>query len=78
MTDGTTQMRRFYVPVATMTVLQTWDVVAMKATGSHDVILENAFVPSYRSVLVEDMRNTLWAGTASQCNDLEDSKAIAR
>lgn len=46
MTDGIMQMRRFYVPVATMTVLQTWDVVAMKATGSHDVILENAFVPS--------------------------------
>ena len=64
MTDGTTQMRRFYVPVATMTVLQTWDVVAMKATGRHDVILENAFVPSYRSILVEDMRETRAKGLA--------------
>ena len=64
MTDGIMQMRRFYVPVATMTVLQTWDVVAMKATGSHDVILENAFVPSYRSILVEDMREMRAEGLA--------------
>lgn len=57
MGDGRTEMRRFYVPVPEFTVHDTWDVVAMKATGSHDVTLENAFIPAHRSILVDDMRN---------------------
>jgi len=57
MGDGRKEMRRFYVPVADFTVLDTWDVVAMKATGSHDVTLAPHFVPAHRSILVEDMRN---------------------
>ena len=54
--DGVREMRRFYLPVAEVDVLDTWDVVAMKATGSHDVTVEEAFVPAHRSILVEDMR----------------------
>jgi len=42
MSDGTKEMRRFFVPVKEFTVLDTWEVVAMKATGSHDVTLEDA------------------------------------
>jgi alkylation response protein AidB-like acyl-CoA dehydrogenase len=64
MTDGTKEMRRFYVPVEAFTVLDTWDVVAMKATGSHDVTLAPTFVPAHRSILVEDMRNIRAVGLA--------------
>lgn len=53
---GEIEMRRFYVPVESFTVLDTWNVVAMKATGSHDVTLENEFIPEHRSILVSDMR----------------------
>lgn len=56
MPDGTKEMRRFYIPVKNFTVLNTWDVVAMKATGSHDVTIKDEFVPAHRSILVEDMR----------------------
>ncbi len=56
MGNGVTELRRFYAPVADFTILDTWDVVAMKATGSHDVTLDDAFVPEHRSVLVEDLR----------------------
>lgn len=54
--EGRSELRRFYVPVAEFEVLDTWNVVAMKATGSHDVVLDDVFVPAHRSILVEDMR----------------------
>jgi 3-hydroxy-9,10-secoandrosta-1,3,5(10)-triene-9,17-dione monooxygenase len=56
MGGGKIEMRRFYVPVENFTILDTWGVVAMKATGSHDVTLADEFVPEHRSVLVSDMR----------------------
>jgi len=56
MEDGTTQLLRFFIPVDHFTVLDTWNVVAMKATGSHDVTIENEFVPAHRSILVSDLR----------------------
>ncbi len=56
MLDGETVMRRYFVPVESCQVLDTWSVVAMKATGSDDVMLENEFVPAHRSMLVSDLR----------------------
>jgi len=64
MKDGSRQMRRFYAPVANFTLLDTWDVVAMKATGSHDVTLQAEFIPAHRSILVEDMRERSAEGLA--------------
>jgi len=64
---GAVEMRRFYVPVDVVTLLDTWHVSAMKATGSHDVTLQDVFVPAYRSVPVQDMRE----GTAEGLNYLE-------
>ena len=54
--SGETEMRRYYVPVSSCNVLDTWKVVAMKATGSDDVTIEKDFVPSHRSMLVSDLR----------------------
>ncbi|MEM7268940.1 MAG: hypothetical protein AAF401_06775 [Pseudomonadota bacterium] len=56
MLSGETEMRRFFVPVESCEVLDTWSVVAMKATGSDDVRLENEFIPAHRSMLVSDLR----------------------
>lgn len=56
MLSGETEMRRYYVPVQNCTVLDTWSVVAMKATGSDDVTLEGEFVPAHRSMLLSDLR----------------------
>lgn len=64
MGGGKIQMRRFYVPVDRFTILDTWNVVAMKATGSHDVTLENEFIPAHRSIPVEDMREMRAEGLA--------------
>ena len=62
--DGSTEMRRFYLPVEEFEVLDTWHVAAMQATGSKDVQLEDAFVPDYRSVPVEHMRERKAEGLA--------------
>ena len=47
---------RFYVPVSEFHCLDTWKVASMRATGSHDVELEDVFVPARRSVRVADLR----------------------
>ncbi|MEM7303776.1 MAG: acyl-CoA dehydrogenase family protein [Pseudomonadota bacterium] len=60
--DGQKEMRRYYVPVSNCEVLDTWDVVAMKATGSHDVIIECEFVPAHRSILVSELRERTGEG----------------
>lgn len=57
MQDGSKQVRRFYAPVTSFDVLDTWDTVSMKATGSHDVTLDKEFIPEHRSIPADDMRN---------------------
>lgn len=51
------EMRRFFVPAGEFKILDTWDVSAMAATGSHDVELDGTFVPERHSVLVSDLRD---------------------
>ena len=60
--DGSIEMRRFYVPVEDVEILDSWHVSAMKATGSRDVTLEDVFVPAYRSVPVEETREGIAEG----------------
>lgn len=42
-------MRTFLVPRADYRIEENWDVMGLQATGSNDVIVENAFVPEYRT-----------------------------
>ena len=43
------QMMHVLIPRADYTILQdSWDVVGLKGTGSKDVVVKGAFVPSYR------------------------------
>jgi 3-hydroxy-9,10-secoandrosta-1,3,5(10)-triene-9,17-dione monooxygenase len=49
-------LRRFFVPVSECTVLDTWHVSAMRATGSHDVELDGVFVPEHHQINVNDLR----------------------
>ena len=58
------------MPVESFTVLDTWNVVAMKATGSHDVTLENEFIPEHRSILVSDMREMRAVGLKHNPNPI--------
>ncbi len=41
-------MASFLVPRQDVKIVDNWDVQALKGTGSHDVVIDEAFVPSYR------------------------------
>jgi 3-hydroxy-9,10-secoandrosta-1,3,5(10)-triene-9,17-dione monooxygenase len=69
-TNETPDVRRFFLPVSNFTVLDTWHVAAMRATGSHDVTLENVFVPEHRSVRVADLRAGKAPGLAGNTGPL--------
>jgi alkylation response protein AidB-like acyl-CoA dehydrogenase len=48
------------VPADEVGVADTWQTAGMRGTGSHDVIVTDAFVPEHRMVAVAD----IYAGTA--------------
>ena len=67
--DGKPEFVRFVVPQGDVTVLDTWKTTGMCGTGSHDVEVQNLFVPderslpprlSRRSVLGDPLRHPAW------------------
>ncbi|MBO9549370.1 acyl-CoA dehydrogenase family protein [Pseudomonas sp.] len=46
---GAPDYRTFLVPCSDYQVLDNWNVMGLEATGSHDVVVDNAFVPEYRT-----------------------------
>ena len=67
--EGKPEFVRFVVPQGDVTVLDTWKTTGMRGTGSHDVEVQNLFVPderslpprvSRRSVLGDPLRHPAW------------------
>ncbi len=48
--DGARPMGTFLMPVSDVTVLDTWTADGLIATGTHKVLIEDVFVPDYRTV----------------------------
>lgn len=48
------------LPTEQVTVLDTWHIDGMEGTGSHDLLIEDVFIPAYRTMDMAEMR----AGTA--------------
>jgi alkylation response protein AidB-like acyl-CoA dehydrogenase len=53
--EGPPALRFFTLPRGAYTVRETWDSVGMRATGSHTVVVENAFVPDHLTFDRADM-----------------------
>jgi 3-hydroxy-9,10-secoandrosta-1,3,5(10)-triene-9,17-dione monooxygenase len=47
--DNPADRRIFLVPRSDFEIVDTWHVAGLKATGSHDIVVKDAFVPDYRT-----------------------------
>lgn len=50
--NGLPEIRTVYFPVAEAEIIDTWSVLGMRGTGSHDVAVNNIFVPERRTALL--------------------------
>jgi len=48
--NGAPEARMMIFPASEVTILDTWNVSGMRGTGSHDIAVEDVFVPAERSV----------------------------
>ena len=48
-TGGAPDMRTFLVPRRDYVIDETWDTFGLQGTGSHDIVVERAFIPDYRT-----------------------------
>lgn len=46
--------RAFLLPRADFTIVDTWRTTGLKGTGSHDIVVENAFIPEHRTHRMSD------------------------
>lgn len=51
---GVPEMRMAYAPKGSYKILDTWHVGGLRGTGSHDVVVDDIFVPVERSFSLED------------------------
>ncbi|SNS08590.1 3-hydroxy-9,10-secoandrosta-1,3,5(10)-triene-9,17-dione monooxygenase [Sphingomonas laterariae] len=51
---GAPDMRTFLVPRTDYVIERTWDVFGLQGTGSHDIVVDRAFVPDYRTHKASD------------------------
>lgn len=42
-------MRTFLLPRSDYQIIDNWDTMGLRATGSHDIVVEDAFVPEHRT-----------------------------
>jgi 3-hydroxy-9,10-secoandrosta-1,3,5(10)-triene-9,17-dione monooxygenase len=53
--SGAAGPRIFLLPAKDYTIIDTWQVIGLGATGSKDVVVEDVFVPDYRSLSVDQI-----------------------
>jgi len=41
--------RTFLLPISDYEIVKNWDVVGLQGTGSHDIVVDDAFVPEHRT-----------------------------
>jgi alkylation response protein AidB-like acyl-CoA dehydrogenase len=48
--NGHPHLLNILVPASKVKLIETWNTIGMKGTGSHDIATENVFVPAHRTV----------------------------
>lgn len=63
--SGALEHTTFLLPKSDYRVEQNWDVLGLRATGSHDIVVENAFVPEHRTHRTNDHSDAGCPGRAA-------------
>lgn len=78
---GQPSIRAFWVPSSSVTLVDTWHVMGLRGTGSHDFVVEDVLVPTSRSavftepplqegLLYDPRLNLTWSWTATVAHSL--------
>jgi 3-hydroxy-9,10-secoandrosta-1,3,5(10)-triene-9,17-dione monooxygenase len=59
-----------FVPKSSLTVLDTWRILGMRGTGSHDVVAKDVFVPGHRVISLLDILGGTTPGAELHGNPL--------
>ncbi|EGY02381.1 acyl-CoA dehydrogenase [Nitrospirillum viridazoti Y2] len=62
---GRPDPRNFLIPRSDYRIVENWDVMGLRATGSNDIVVDDAFVPEHRTIRELDMFNMNCPGHAS-------------
>lgn len=62
--DGTPEYRTFLVPSSDYRIVRNWNVMGLRGTGSHDILVDDVFVPEYRSHRTRDDSRSARPGLA--------------
>jgi 3-hydroxy-9,10-secoandrosta-1,3,5(10)-triene-9,17-dione monooxygenase len=52
--SGALEHATFLLPKSDFRVEENWDVIGLRGTGSHDIVVDNVFVPEYRTQRTND------------------------
>ncbi|MWV28673.1 flavin-dependent monooxygenase [Erythrobacter sp. GH3-10] len=55
--DGKPEPYNFLLPRSDYKIVDTWDTMGLRPTGSNDIVVEGAFVPDHRVIRERDMFN---------------------
>ena len=62
--DGAPEARLFLVPIGEVEIIDDWDVLGLRGTGSKSVTVKNLLVPADRSVSIHELKTGTAPGTA--------------
>lgn len=63
--SGALEHATFLLPKADYSIVKNWDVLGLRGTGSHDIVVENAFVPEHRTQRTNDHSDAGCPGRAT-------------
>jgi 3-hydroxy-9,10-secoandrosta-1,3,5(10)-triene-9,17-dione monooxygenase len=62
--------RTFLVPLGDYVIEDVWNTIGLRGTGSNDIVIEDAFVPTYRSLSFSDTAKCVGPGQAENTGPL--------
>lgn len=66
---GTPEVLLCLIPMAQLTVEDTWHTVGMRGTGSHHLAAEDVFIPAHRTIRLSDIAEGTSANGAGEVDD---------